>query len=394
VATVPDASTTAARFRSVVGDEPSGVWGAPGRVNLIGEHTDYNGGLALPIALPQRTRAAVRLRDDGLLRVSSDVPGQPLASVEVLVADVSPEQPGGWASYVAGVAWAFGKAGHPFPGADVHLTSDVPVGSGLSSSAALECCVAAAASDLLGLGLLDDDAGRAALASWCHRAENEIAGAPTGGMDQAASLRSNPAHAILLDCRTGEVTQVPFDLAAHGLALLVVDTRAEHALVDGQYADRRATCEAAAAALGVDTLREVDPVDLDDALGRLPDDTTRARVRHVVLEIDRVRQCVAALHADDFDAVGQLFLASHTSLRDDYEVSCLELDVAVDAAVAAGALGARMTGGGFGGSAIALVGADDADSVAAAVTAAFANRDLREPHCFAVTAGPAAGRES
>ncbi|MDQ2757592.1 MAG: galactokinase, partial [Actinomycetota bacterium] len=261
-----DTSTTAARFRSVVGSEPSGVWSAPGRVNLIGEHTDYNGGLALPIALPQRTRAAVRLREDGLLRLSSDVPGHPLQTVEVRVTDISPEHPGGWASYVAGVVWAFGEAGHPFPGADVHLTSDVPVGAGLSSSAALECCVAAAASDLLGLDLLADDAGRATLASWCQRAENDIAGAPTGGMDQAASLRAQPEHATLLDCRSGQVTQVPFDLAANRLVLLVVDTRAEHALVDGQYADRRATCEAAAATLGVETLREVDPADLGAAL--------------------------------------------------------------------------------------------------------------------------------
>ncbi len=384
----------------MVGGEPSGVWGAPGRVNLIGEHTDYNGGLALPIALPQRTRAAVRLRDDGLLRVSSDRPGQPLPGVdtlevvEVRVDDISPERPGGWASYVAGVAWALGQAGHPLPGADVHLTSDVPLGSGLSSSAALECCVAAAASDLLGLGLLADDAGRATLASWCQRAENDIALAPTGGMDQAASLRSVVAHATLLDCRTGEVTPVPFDLAAHGLSLVVVDTRAEHALVDGQYADRRATCEAAASTLGVETLREVDPSTLDDALGRLADGVARARVRHVVREIERVHQCVAALRADDFAAVGELFLASHASLRDDYEVSCVELDLVVETAVAAGALGARMTGGGFGGSAIALVRADAAEAVEAAVTAAFVARDLREPDCFTVTAGPPAGRES
>ena len=388
---MPDATTTAARFRSVVGGDPSGVWGAPGRVNLIGEHTDYNGGLVLPIALPHRTYAAVRLRHDGLLRVSSDVSDAP---VEVAVSDISAQQPGGWASYVAGVVWAIGEAGHPVPGADVHISSDVPVGAGLSSSAALECSVGSALGDLLGLDYLVDDASRAALAALCVRAENDIAGAATGGMDQAISMRALAAHAALIDCRSGEARQVPFDLAADGLALLVIDTRAQHELNDGQYASRRATCDAAAATLGVDTLREIGIADLEAALARLGDDVSRARVRHVVTEIDRVEQCVGALEAGEFDRVGTLFVASHTSLRDDYEVSCAELDVAVDAAVAAGALGARMTGGGFGGSAIALVRAAETDAVAAAVETAFAGAGFVSPVCFAVTAGAAAARES
>ena len=386
------AAAAAEGFRRLRGTAPQGVWSAPGRVNLIGEHTDYNGGLALPIALPQRTYAAVRLRDDGRLRVSSDVAGGDV--VDVGVADITPDVPGGWASYVAGVWWAVHRSQQDVPGADVHLVSDVPVGAGLSSSAALECCVAASLSDLLGLGLLAYDDGRAQLAAWCQEAENVIAGAPTGGLDQAISMRALAAHAALLDCRSGGVEQVPFDLAARDLALLVVDTRAEHALVDGQYAARRRSCERAAEILEVTTLRDVPVTGLDEALARLGDDVTRARVRHVVTEIDRVTRCVTALRAGDVEEVGRLFVASHTSLRDDYEVSCRELDLAVDTALDRGALGARMTGGGFGGSAIALVPAGDGERVSAAVTEAFTGVGLREPRCFEVTASAAAGRDA
>jgi len=389
---VPAPADAAEHFRREFGAAPDGVWSAPGRVNLIGEHTDYNGGLALPIALPRRTYAAVRLRDDGRLRLSSDF--SDAGVVDVDVTNIAPDVPGGWAAYPAGVVWAVREAGHALPGADVHISSDVPVGAGLSSSAAIECCVAAAVSDLLGLGLLADDEGRARLATWCQQGENVIARAPTGGMDQAISMRGVEAHATLLDCRTGAVEQVPFDLAAHGLALLVVDTRAEHALVDGQYAERRTSCEDAVALLGIDSLRDIDVDALDGSLSRLGDDVTRARVRHVVTEIDRVAQCVQALRATDFEEVGRLFVASHASLRDDYEVSCRELDLAVETAVAQGALGARMTGGGFGGSAIALVRADAVDSLSTAVTQAFDSAGLRRPDCFAVTAGAAAGRDA
>ena len=381
----------ASLFAATFGGQPTGVWSAPGRANLIGEHTDYNGGLALPIALPRRTYAAVRRRDDGLLRaVSTSAPG---GVVEVAVDAIARGTPQGWAAYLAGVCWALREDGYAVPGLEVAIASDVPVGAGLSSSAALECCLVSALSDLLGLGLLDDDAGRARAAGWCQRAENEIAGAPTGGMDQAASLRATASHALLLDCRSGAVEQVPFDLRAQGLVLLVVDTRAEHTLVDGQYAERRATCERASAALGVATLREVDIVDLDAALDRLADEVSRARVRHVVTEIQRVRECVDALRRNDFDEVGRLFVASHASLRDDYEVSCRELDLVVETTLQSGALGARMTGGGFGGSAIAIVPADQAQVVERRVTEAFTIADLPSPRSFAATAGPPAGRD-
>ncbi|MDC7122956.1 galactokinase [Cellulomonas fimi] len=379
--------------------EPDGVWSAPGRVNLIGEHTDYNGGLCLPIALPHRTYVAVRRRDDDLVRLVSAQDAGRLR--EVRLADVAPGTVDGWPSYVVGVAWALREAGRAVGGFDVAVDSCVPFGAGLSSSAALESAVAVALDATHDLGLAGpsgepDDAGRARLAAACVRAENEIAGAPTGGMDQAASLRARDGHALLLDCLDGSVRHVPFDLAADGLALLVIDTRAEHALVDGQYAARRAACEAAAARLGVGTLREIDGDALDGALATLEDGSDDGavqvrRVRHVVREIGRVQDFVALLDADRLRDVGPLMDASHASLRDDYEVSCRELDVAVEAARAAGALGARMTGGGFGGSAIALVEGDAVQAVAAAVDAAFAAEGLHAPaFSVALPGGPAA----
>lgn len=386
-------------FTASFDTDPDGTWSAPGRVNLIGEHTDYNGGLCLPIALPHRTYVAVRRRDDDLVRLVSAQDAGRLR--EVRLADVAPGAVDGWPSYVAGVAWALREAGHAVGGFDVAVDSCVPFGAGLSSSAALESAVAVALDATHGLGLAGpagepDDAGRARLAAACVRAENEIAGAPTGGMDQAASLRARDGHALLLDCLDGSVRHVPFDLAADGLALLVVDTRAAHALVDGQYAARRAACEAAAARLGLGTLREIAPEALDDALASLDDGSDEGtvqvrRVRHVVREIARVQAFVALLDADRLRDVGPLMDASHASLRDDYEVSCRELDVAVEAARAAGALGARMTGGGFGGSAIALVEADAVPTVATAVDAAFAAEGLRAPaFSVALPGGPAA----
>jgi galactokinase len=378
-------------FAERFGDVPDGTWSAPGRVNLIGEHTDYNGGLVLPIALPQRTYAACARRADGRLRVFSTQTGE---TVEVDLADVAPGTPGGWAAYVAGVLWSLRASGHEVGGLDVAVDSLVPVGSGLSSSAALECSVGAAASDLFGLHLLDGDAARSRLAADCRRAENVIAQAPTGGMDQSASLLCRAEHALLLDCRDWQTRQVPFDLGAHGLTLLVTDTKAEHANADGQYGDRRMACETAADRLEVDTLRELDLEGLDDALRRLSGAAMRRRVRHVVTETDRVQRAVEALHRGDYDELGRLFTASHASLRDDFEVSCAELDTAVDAALGAGALGARMTGGGFGGSAIALVRAAAADDVAAAVAAAFADRGFTPPVSFSAVAAGSAHRDA
>jgi galactokinase len=383
-------SAVAASFSEAFGADPTGVWSAPGRVNLMGEHTDYNAGLCLPIALPCRTYAAVRLRSDGRLRLASM---QSAEHHELELDQVRAGNPPGWGGYAAGVLWALQDAGYLVSGLDVMVDGQVPRGAGLSSSAALECAVAVAASDLLDLGLLGDDGARASLAAMCVMAENTIAGAPTGGMDQAASLRCVSGHALLLDCRDGSISHVPFDLSAHGLGLLVMNTRAEHALVDGQYAQRRASCEVAARRLGVPSLREVAVEDLDKALDRLSDNTTRARARHVVTEIERVRATVALLRAGRPRDVGSLFNASHASMRDDFEISCVELDVAVGAARGAGALGARMTGGGFGGSAIALVPANLVQEVTSAVIGAFVDQGFRAPQCFTVTAAGSARRE-
>jgi galactokinase len=379
------AAVLAERFADAVGHVPDGVWAAPGRVNLIGEHVDYADGLCLPFALPHTTLVAAAHRRDGhVVARSVQRPDQP---VDVALADIGPGTPGGWGSYVAGVAAVLAEtedlAGEAFA-VDALVDSEVPVGSGLSSSAALSCATVLALDDLAGLGLAGDDAGRARLAQACVRAENEVAQAPTGGLDQAAVLRCTPGHALLLDCRDGSTRQVPLDPAAEGLALLVIDTRAEHTHSGGEYAQRRAACEEAARVLGVATLREVSDQPVEEVLGRVPDAALHPVVRHVVTEIGRVRETVALLdRAASGEArladIGRLLDASHASLRDDYRVSSRELDVAVEAARSAGALGARMTGGGFGGSAIALVPAGSVDEVAAAVVDAFGREGLRAP---------------
>jgi len=382
------ATRAATLFREVFGGDPDGVWAAPGRVNLIGEHVDYNGGPCLPIALPHRTFVALRRRDDETVRLGSALaPERPWSGA---LTDIRPGSVSGWVAYAVGPAWALRDAGHALGGFDAVDVTCVPLGSGLSSSAAIASAVAVALSDVFGLGLTADDGGRARLAAACVRAENEVAGAPTGGMDQAASLRATAGHALLLDTLDASVRHIPFDLAAAGLQLLVVNTRAAHALVDGQYAARRSACSAAARRLGVRTLREV--ANPAAALAALDDDVERRRVRHVLSEIARVGEFVTLLEAGRIRDVGPLLDASHASLRDDYEVSCRELDLAVGAARSAGALGARMTGGGFGGSAIALVEAGTIPEVARAVADAFAAADLRAPEFLIAEAASAAGR--
>lgn len=364
-----------ALFADVFGGEPAGVWAAPGRVNLIGEHLDYNGGLCLPIAIPHRTFAALRPRGDAVVRVVSGIDsGKPWVGT---VADLLPGRLSGWPAYALGPAWALRDAGHRLGGFDLALDTCVPLGSGLSSSAAVGCSAALALAETFGVELGEEVAARSRLAALCVRAENEVAGSPTGGLDQAAVLGCRPGHALLLDFAGGPAEQVAFDPGSFGLALTVIDTRVEHSNVDGAYGRRRAACVTAAERLGVATLREV--TDLDAALEVLGHSEQRSCVRHVATEMDRVSRLVALVRSGRLSEIGPLLDASHASLRDDYRVSCDELDVAVDAARGAGALGARMTGGGFGGSAMALIAREHVPSLAAAVTRAFERRGWRSP---------------
>ncbi|MFF4784748.1 galactokinase [Streptomyces griseorubiginosus] len=370
-------------FVELYGTDPEGVWSAPGRVNLIGEHTDYNDGFVMPFALPHTATAAVSRRTDGVLRLhSADVEG---GVVELRLDDLAPESDRNWTAYPAGVVWALREAGHPVTGADIHLTSTVPSGAGLSSSAALEVVVALALNDLYELGLQ-----RWQLARLCQRAENVYVGAPTGIMDQTASACCESGHALFLDTRDLSQKQIPFDLAAEGMVLLVVDTQVKHSHSEGEYGKRRAGCERGAALLGVDALRDIPYGELDAALGRLGDDEEAVRlVRHVVTEDERVEKVVALLESGETRAIGPVLVAGHASLRDDFRISCPELDLVVDTALASGALGARMTGGGFGGSAIVLAEATDVAAITKAVEEAFAAAEFTAPRVF--EAVPSAG---
>ena len=372
-----DAVTDA--FTARAGRPPEGVWRAPGRVNLIGEHTDYNDGFVLPVAIDRSVVVAAARRDDGVLRCwSSRDHSDPVSRP---VAEVGPGTSSGWSAYVEGMAWALRELGVPVPGADIAVHADLPAGAGLSSSAAIEAAVALALTDLAG-----STVDRVELALAGQRAETEVVGMPCGIMDQMAVLLARPGHAVFLDTRTRATELVPFDPAAAGLTLLVIDTRVKHALVGSPYAERRRSCEQAAAALGVPALRDatLDDIEAARASGVL-DDVTFRRARHVVTENDRVLTAVGLLRRGELTSIGPALAGSHQSLRDDYEVSCPELDVAVEAAVAGGAVGARMTGGGFGGSALALTPIDAVDRVTEAVTKAFAGAGFGPPAVFAVS---------
>jgi galactokinase len=392
-------------FRSAYGQEPQGVWASPGRVNLIGEHTDYNAGLCLPIALPHRTFVAIRPRADTTVRVVST-----LSPDSVTTADLDGLQARGvkgWAAYPVGVAWALRKAGYSqVTGFDAAFASCVPLGSGLSSSAAMTCSTALGLDGVFGLGKGDSDEGRLALIDAAIDSENNMAGASTGGLDQSASLRCREGHALLLDFRPGltaqqSAHQEACDFSKYGLELLVLDTQAQHALNDGQYLSRRQACENAARLLGVDNLREVadevnesaDPASaLEEVLAKLPDDVTRRRVRHVITEIGRVPQFVDAFARGDMEQAGRLMDASGDSLRYDYEVTVPELDTAVEVARSCGALGARMTGGGFGGSIIALVKEGTGRQVAQKIADAFAQKGFHAPRALSAVASASGHR--
>jgi len=362
----PDARTW---FTRQYGREPEGAWFAPGRVNLIGG-PDYNEVLVLPFAISSGVCAAASRRSDGQIAlVSRQAGGDP---VSLPIDRLEPGSVAGWAAYPAGVAWALREAGHLAAGADIAIDADLPPGAGLSSSAALSCSVALALTELY-----ERPVPRAELARLARQAENEFVGVPSGVMDQLAAFLCRAGHAMVLDCRTGTGAEVPLDPAAADLELLVLDTRARHALADGRYAERRRACEEAAATLGVRSLR--DAADDQGALARLTEHSRQRAARHVIEEYHRVLAASALLRAGELARLGGLLTSSHLSLRDQFEVSWPQADAAVEAAVDAGALGARMTGGGFGGSVVALVPGDRAAHVRQAVTERFASHRWPAP---------------
>jgi galactokinase len=387
---------TRAGFESRYSYSPSGIWSAPGRVNLIGEHTDYNEGFVLPFAIDRRTFAALALRDDDVVRVSSAASD---GVVELRLADVAAGRAAmdgladeeRWAGYPFGVVWAFGSLGADLaglPGFDVHLDSDVPIGAGLSSSAAIEGALAVALNEVWRL-----DFGAAQLVEACHRAENDFVGAPTGILDQSASLLSHEGAALFLDCRDASSESVDLQLDENELAILVIDTKVAHQHSSGGYAERRASCELAARQLGVAALRDVTIEQLIAARDTL-DAVTFRRARHIVTENQRVLDTVTVLRESGPGEIGDLMFASHRSMRDDFEISTPELDLAVEIALNYGAIGARMTGGGFGGSVIALTPLAMISHVQVAVDGAFAEHGYTAPEMFLVWPSQGARRDA
>jgi galactokinase len=378
-------ASASAGYAKQFGSEPDGVWSAPGRVNLIGEHTDYNEGFVLPFAINRRTYAAVSTRSDGIARVASSFTDE---VVEIPLTNVSKSAVSGWSAYPLGVAWALIQAGTKPTGFDLYVDSDVPVGAGLSSSAAIECSVAMALNDLWQANL-----DRAALAKIGQRAENEIVGAPTGIMDQTASLFGVLDHAVFLDCRSLVAETIPLGLKQNSLEIVVMDTKVSHRLVDGGYAARRDACELGASKMGVSSLRDLGVSDLGKAEAIL-DPLVFKRVRHVVTENARVLETVELLKSSGPTSIGNLMYASHESMRDDFEISIDELDLAVETAMSVGAVGARMTGGGFGGAAIALIDASKIETLKSEVSKAFQDSGFKKPELFSVLADAGARREA
>jgi galactokinase len=367
------------KFLETFGVEPEIVAAAPGRVNLIGEHIDYSEGFVLPFAIRDRTLVAARKRDDSVVRIASVQRRNKIVTVDIQ--NVKPGLKGEWERYALGVLWSLQVK----TGVDLMIDGNVPLGAGLSSSAALECSVATAMNHLFDMGYSLEE-----LARLTQKAENQYVGVPCGIMDQSVSLMATHGFALLLDCRDLSTRNIPFDVASHGLELLIIDTQAHHALTDGGYAERRASCESVAATLKVKSMRELTKEQLESSKAQLTD-TEFIRARHAVTEMKRVLDCVEALSNGDFKKVGELLNQSHVSLRDDYTVSCPELDTAVEASITAGALGARMVGGGFGGSAIALIEASKTSQTIHAIEKEFADKKFKAPRFF--TSLPSQGAE-
>jgi galactokinase len=361
-------------FSSLFGRRPAVAADAPGRVNLIGEHTDYNGGFVLPTAIPQRTRVELAPRDDELVRVASSAKGG-----DLLTFTLGAERPGrGWLDYVQGITSLLRAGDHPVRGFDARIDSAVPLGSGLSSSASLSVSLMRALRAAFALALDD-----VAIARLGQRAENEFVGAQVGIMDPMAASLADEGTALFLDARSLAFERVPLP---KGAELVVLNSGVAHDHAAGDYNTRRAECERACALLGVNLLREVMPADLPrvEALPEL----LRRRARHVVTENERVLRAVEAMRRGDLPRLGELFYESHASMRDDYEVSVTEIDLIVELARARGDVyGARLTGGGFGGSVVMLARAGRGHTAAECVAREYAARSGRAPRVLVPAAG-------
>ena len=362
------------KFAKLYVSKPEIVAQAPGRVNLVGEHVDFLDGFVLPFAIEDVTTVAISRTTEPTIRITSLQQADEIFTIQI--SDLAPLTGEAWTRYPVGVIWAMKEALNFNGGFDILVDGRVPLGAGLSSSAALECAVATALNQLFKLNIPERDLARIA-----QKAENIYVGMPCGIMDQSVSIMGRKGSALLLDCRDLSTEHIPFNISPLGLELLVIDTQVHHALVDGGYAERRASCEKAVAVLGITSLRDISVADFLARKSEL-DETTYIRAFHGVTEMKRVLDGVAALQAGDFKEFGQIITASHNSLRDNYKVSCPELNVAVDTALSMGALGSRMIGGGYGGSAIALIHADQTESMKIAIAQAFKGAGFITPRFF------------
>ena len=366
----------AAEFQKKYGRQARWIVAAPGRVNVIGEHTDYNDGFVLPMAIE---RYAIMAADTAAVPEKFsiyDTQFKESTTIDISV-PVTKGQPK-WSNYIRGVLAGFQNRGQKIPALDVAFMSTVPLGGGLSSSAALEVCTATLIEAATGREI--DPVEKALL---CQKAEYEFAGVPCGIMDQFISVMGRENHLLLLDCRSHETQLVP--MSDPSVELLIVNTNVKHELSGGEYAQRRAQCETAAKILGVASLRDATADQLEHAKGKMNEVVYR-RTRHVIGEIERTVHAAEGIRASNWLSVGSLMYASHASLRDDYEVSCKELDAVVEIAGnighKGGVYGCRMTGGGFGGCAVALVKADAVDAIAEKIKADYRAKTKIEATIF------------
>jgi len=370
------------RFTEVVGTDPIGVWSAPGRIIIIGDHTDYNAGLSLPIAINLSAVIAVGVRDDGRVRVVS-----PLGdTITVELTRCVPGSVSGWAAVPLGVLWALGGSHGGAPGLDIVIDSDIPAGQDFGATAAIASAVAVAVNDLWEI-----DLGRMELVQACQRGEHEMVGTPTTMVDTATAMFGETDSAVLVDCQLSEASVVPFAIAEAGLALLVIVSEGHRLPSAATNQDRRASCQRAAGSLGVETLRDLAVDDLP-RVRETQDEETYRRVRHVVTENARVATVVELLWSDGPRVIGDFLVASYLSMRDDFDVHNSHSARSTQLAQRAGALGSRMTGGGLGGVVIALVPTELLSFVERKVRQAFSDEHLGEPELFVVTPSRGAHR--